>query len=104
MLFTSYFKVTQLHCTLKKCWVVLTQLWVKYGQTQPLGKIFNDIFNPMFGFVHIWPKVELKQLNFGSNMGQVKFGSSYLHLKNVGVICLTKLLGYTYWINMLGYF
>jgi len=21
----------------KNCWVVLTQLWVKYGQTQPLG-------------------------------------------------------------------
>jgi len=21
----------------KKCWVVLTQYWVKYGQTQPLG-------------------------------------------------------------------
>jgi len=21
----------------KKCWVVLTQLWVKYGHTQPLG-------------------------------------------------------------------
>jgi len=21
----------------KKCWVVLTQLWAKYGQTQPLG-------------------------------------------------------------------
>jgi len=21
----------------KKCWVVLTQLWVKYGLTQPLG-------------------------------------------------------------------
>jgi len=21
----------------KKCWVVLTQFWVKYGPTQPLG-------------------------------------------------------------------
>jgi len=21
----------------KNCWVVLNQLWVKYGQTQPLG-------------------------------------------------------------------
>jgi len=21
----------------KKCWVVLTQIWVKYGQTQMLG-------------------------------------------------------------------
>jgi len=21
----------------KKCWVVLTQFWEKYGQTQPLG-------------------------------------------------------------------
>jgi len=36
----------------KNCWVVLTQLWVKYGQTQPLGYIFL-IFNPTFGFVHI---------------------------------------------------
>jgi len=26
--------------TSKNCWVVLTQLWVKYGQTQPLGSIF----------------------------------------------------------------
>jgi len=25
----------------KKCWVVLTQFWVKYGQTQPLGNIFK---------------------------------------------------------------
>jgi len=25
----------------KKCWVVLTQFWVKYGQTQPLGYIFK---------------------------------------------------------------
>jgi len=32
----------------KKCWVVLTQFWVKYGQTQPLGYIFN----PMFELVH----------------------------------------------------
>jgi len=34
--------------TLKKCWVVLTQFWVKYGQTQPLGYIFklsNYIFS-----------------------------------------------------------
>jgi len=38
----------------KNGWVVLTQLWVKYGQAQPLGYIFfNYIFNPMFGFVHI---------------------------------------------------
>jgi len=26
---------------IKKCWVVLTQLWVNYGQTQPLGYIFE---------------------------------------------------------------
>jgi len=46
--------LTLFHLHSKKCWVVLTQLWVKYGQTQPLGKIFfNDIFNPTFGFVHI---------------------------------------------------
>jgi len=25
----------------KKCWVILTQIWVKYGQTQPLGSIFK---------------------------------------------------------------
>jgi len=25
----------------KKYWVVLTQFWVKYGQTQPLGYIFK---------------------------------------------------------------
>jgi len=25
----------------KKCWVVLTQFWVKYGQTQTLGKKCN---------------------------------------------------------------
>jgi len=41
----------------KNCWVVLTQLWVKYGQTQPLGDIFIYIFNPTLVFVHIWPKV-----------------------------------------------
>jgi len=34
----------------KKCWVVLTQFWVKYGQTQPLGYILNCIFNPMIEF------------------------------------------------------
>jgi len=28
----------------KKCWVVLTQFWVKYGQTQPLSFILNNIF------------------------------------------------------------
>jgi len=27
--------------TLKKCWVVSTQFWVKYGQTQVLGKKCN---------------------------------------------------------------
>jgi len=32
----------------KKCWVVLTQFWVKYGQTHPI-------------FVHILPKIGLKQ-------------------------------------------
>jgi len=30
---------TEVHS--KKCWVVLTQLWVKYGLTQPLGLIFT---------------------------------------------------------------
>jgi len=27
--------------TKKKCWVILTQFWVKYGHTQPLGYIFK---------------------------------------------------------------
>jgi len=40
----------------KNCWVVLTQVWVKYGQTQPLGYIFNYIFNPMFGLTQSWVK------------------------------------------------
>jgi len=26
---------------MQKCLVVLTQFWVKYGQTQPLGYIFK---------------------------------------------------------------
>jgi len=37
----------------KKYWVVSSQSWVKYGQTQtqPLGKVLY--FNPIVGFVHI---------------------------------------------------
>jgi len=34
----------------KKSWVVLTQFWLKYGQTQTLA-----------GFVHMRPKFGLKQ-------------------------------------------
>jgi len=30
----------------KNRWVVLTQLWVKYGQNQSLGLLFITIFNP----------------------------------------------------------
>jgi len=30
----------------KKCWVVLTQFWVKCGQTQPLGKKCNLKIKP----------------------------------------------------------
>jgi len=30
----------------KKCWVVLTQFWVKYGQTSHWVTFLNDIFNP----------------------------------------------------------
>jgi len=37
----------------KNCWVVLTQLWVKYGKPNHWVKIFNYIFNPMAEFVHI---------------------------------------------------
>jgi len=33
--FFFFFNELSLHS--KKCWVVLTQLWVKYGLTQPLG-------------------------------------------------------------------
>jgi len=36
----------------KKCWVVLTQLWVKYGQSHWV-KVFIDIFNLTFGLVHL---------------------------------------------------
>jgi len=46
----------------KNCRVVLIPLWVKYGQ---LGYFFYYIFNPTFGFVHIWPKVGLKQPSNG---------------------------------------
>jgi len=34
-----FYSLTRPHS--KKCWVVLTQFWVKYGQTQPLGYIFK---------------------------------------------------------------
>jgi len=30
-------KTTQQFFDSKQCWVVLTQIWVKYGQTQTLG-------------------------------------------------------------------
>jgi len=40
---------TFLECTRQKKKAGLTQFWVKYGQTQPLGSIFN----PMFEFIHI---------------------------------------------------
>jgi len=29
--------IVKYYYTLKKCWVVLTQMWVKYGQTQWLN-------------------------------------------------------------------
>jgi len=55
----------------KQCWVVSTQMWVKYGQNPNVGlkmyeswswvKIRNYILNPTFGFVHILPKFGLKQ-------------------------------------------
>jgi len=32
---TFWFSAFSIHS--KKCWVVLTQFWVKYGQTQMLG-------------------------------------------------------------------
>jgi len=35
--------------SMHSCWVVSTQLWVRYGQIHPLGYIFN----PTFGFDHI---------------------------------------------------
>jgi len=44
----------------KKCWVVLTHLWVKYKLSHWV-KCLNNIFNPTFGFVHIRPKFGLKQ-------------------------------------------
>jgi len=33
----SSYKLEQCFTHFKNFWVVLTQLWVKYGQTQPLG-------------------------------------------------------------------
>jgi len=39
--------------TLKKCWVVLTQFWVKYGQNCWIKKNAIYKFNPTAGFVHI---------------------------------------------------
>jgi len=39
---TTRKKLPQIHS--KNCWVVLTQLWVRYGQTQPLGYIFLITF------------------------------------------------------------
>jgi len=38
----------------KKCWVVSTHVWVKYGQTQPLSLQFGL----SKWFVHIWPFLE----------------------------------------------
>jgi len=37
----------------KKRWVVLSQFWVKYGQTSRWVTFLNYIFNPMLVFVHI---------------------------------------------------
>jgi len=42
-----WFVLTQ--CS-KQCWVVLTQIWVKYGQTQMLGYKCNLNFNPTSTF------------------------------------------------------
>jgi len=39
----DYF-VYMLQVLLQNCWDVLIQLWVKYGQTQPLGYIFLITF------------------------------------------------------------
>jgi len=36
----KHFKQINITSHSKIYWVVLTQLWVKYGQTQPLGYIF----------------------------------------------------------------
>jgi len=35
-IFSPIFRIIITH-SLKKCWVVLTQFWVKSGQTQTLG-------------------------------------------------------------------
>jgi len=43
----------------KRCWVVLTQLWVKYDMNKPSRwvKFLHYIFKPTFGFVHVRPKI-----------------------------------------------
>jgi len=39
-------------------WVVLTQFWVKYGQTQPLGYIFKLHFlTQLLGLSIFYPKL-----------------------------------------------
>jgi len=43
--FDQYLGLNPIHS--KKCWVILTKFWVKYGQTQPLGYIFKLYFNPI---------------------------------------------------------
>jgi len=40
----------------KKCCVVLTQFWVKYGKTQPLGYILIQCLSP-----YLTQKIGLKQ-------------------------------------------
>jgi len=35
--YTHIFVIVYCYLYIKQCWVVLTQIWVKYGQTQMLG-------------------------------------------------------------------
>jgi len=54
IVFTQFFHFNELNILRqphsKKCWIGLTHFWVKYGQTQTLGKKNGT---QMAGFVHI---------------------------------------------------
>jgi len=48
----------------EKCWVISTQIWVKKNvelKVKVEVGFYTFIFNPTFGFVHVLPKIWLKQ-------------------------------------------
>jgi len=42
----THFALQEPSSTVGACWVVSTQIWVKYGQTQPLSYIFKQTVSP----------------------------------------------------------